>query len=132
MWNGLKTVGGYGRLNCAGEMRLAHRVAYELYVGPVPDGVWVLHRCDCPPCVNPAHLFLGNVADNNRDKAEKGRAPKGETHPNAKFSEEQIRAMFADKRPYNDIVADYGISKPHLSGLKNGKFWRHVLVGLPA
>jgi hypothetical protein len=55
----------------------AHRIAYELHVGPIPDGAYVLHRCDVKPCCNPAHLFLGDQAANMRDKSEKGRAKAG-------------------------------------------------------
>lgn len=126
IWTGNKTAKGYGRIGIASRTLLAHRIAYELYVGPIPAGLGVLHKCDNPPCVNPSHLFVGTAKENAEDKARKGRAPRGETHPQAKFSEEQVLAMLGDTRPYNEIVAEYGVSKPHLCGLKRGHFWRHV------
>lgn len=129
LWTGLKTAAGYGRMGSMGEMRLAHRISYELYVGIIPDGLFVLHKCDNPPCVNPHHLFLGTAKVNAQDKVQKGREPRGESHSNSKFTESQIRAMFEDRRPYKEIVAEYGISKPHLCGLKKGKFWRHLQLG---
>ena len=69
---------GYGRIGvqlgfCRHETRLAHRVAWELENGPIPDGLNVLHRCDNPPCCNTEHLFLGTLADNNKDMQAKGR-----------------------------------------------------------
>lgn len=64
---------GYGLFQFRGEQKLAHRVAYELFVGPIPDGLHVLHHCDNPPCCNPTHLWLGTHADNMADMARKGR-----------------------------------------------------------
>lgn len=71
LWTGSKHKQGYG-LYGAGPRR-AHRIAWTLIHGEIPPGLQVLHRCDNPPCVNPAHLFLGTDKDNHQDKAAKGR-----------------------------------------------------------
>ena len=77
-WLAAKNSSGYGRLNNNGRNHLAHRVAWILTNGPIPEGdhygtICVLHHCDNPPCVNPAHLFLGTIQDNVNDMIEKGR-----------------------------------------------------------
>lgn len=72
-WTGATDPNGYGRLAWNDRLWLAHRVSYTQHVGPIPDGISVCHRCDNPPCCNPAHLFLGTHADNVRDMWAKGR-----------------------------------------------------------
>jgi hypothetical protein len=76
VWQAARSVSGYGLLAPSGGVRgdrRAHRVSWELHNGPIPAGLWVLHSCDNPPCVNPDHLFLGTRSDNMRDCASKGR-----------------------------------------------------------
>lgn len=72
-WGGSPDHDGYGVVSWGGTQYKAHRVAYELHVGPIPEGLVVRHNCDNPPCVNPAHLLLGTQADNVRDMHERGR-----------------------------------------------------------
>jgi hypothetical protein len=74
LWTGMLTDGGYGVISDHQKKTRAHRASYALYVGPIPEGMHVLHRCDNPPCVNPKHLFLGTHIDNMRDMESKGRA----------------------------------------------------------
>lgn len=72
VWSGFKRPTGYGTNYGMSEPR-AHRMSWALHNGPIPEGLCVCHRCDNPPCCNPAHLFLGTVGDNMRDRTQKGR-----------------------------------------------------------
>lgn len=95
-WAGATHNKGYGNIGIDGRTTTTHRLAYSLAIGPIPDGMHVLHRCDNPPCCNPEHLFLGTNRDNHADKIAKGRqasgdrsgsrlhpdrVPRGEAHP---------------------------------------------------
>lgn len=71
-WTG-QTSNGYGRTTYGDRSEAAHRVSWRLHRGDIPDGSMVLHRCDNPPCVNPNHLYLGDHAQNMRDRSERGR-----------------------------------------------------------
>lgn len=77
LWTGIMTRDGYGKLvTDRGDTRTnsrAHRLSYELFHGPIPNGLVVCHHCDTPLCVNPQHLFIGTVGDNVRDAVKKRR-----------------------------------------------------------
>jgi hypothetical protein len=78
VWVGHRLPTGYGLMTIRVQSgvyrrRYAHRMAWELFVGQIPPGLFVLHRCDNPPCVKPEHLFLGTQADNLQDASSKGR-----------------------------------------------------------
>lgn len=94
-WRGYRTIKGYGSIG-AGEF--AHRVAYELLVGPIPPKLYVLHHCDNPPCVNPSHLFLGTIADNNRDMVEKGRGFWQENAPHNRLGRQGRKPAMAARQ----------------------------------
>jgi hypothetical protein len=72
-WGGSRVAGKYGQIKSGPKMLKAHRVAWELTHGPIPDGLMVCHHCDNPPCVNVDHLFLGTGKDNQQDMVRKGR-----------------------------------------------------------
>lgn len=75
-FTGFKNKKGYGSIWHVENMDEAHRVSYTVFVAPIPEGIFVLHRCDNPPCINPEHLFLGTHLDNMADMRAKGRSKK--------------------------------------------------------
>ena len=90
-WKGSLNGGGYGQLAVGTDRpEIATRVAYRAWVGPIPAGGAICHRCDNPPCINPAHLFLGTKADNNRDMRTKDRHAHGETSTAWKLTDVQV------------------------------------------
>ena len=93
VWHGSKAKFGYGILVLNGKNRLAHRLSYALAnnVSDLPRGKHVCHKCDNPPCINPAHLFLGSPWDNQEDKRRKGRIPYGMDAFGTKLSDDDVR-----------------------------------------
>lgn len=116
---------GYGVVSVGGKMLRAHRYAYELEHGPIPDGMVVMHLCDNPACINVDHLRVGTQADNMRDRDRKGRGhdTTGEGNGNHKLTERQVAAIREDGRTQRVIAAEYGITQPTVSDIKRGKSW---------
>ena len=110
---------GYGQLKWRGRDARASRVAYELTFGPIPDGMFVCHKCDNPPCVNPAHLFLGTPADNMADAVRKGRLG----HKVDWLLAKQIRAAHAEGMGVREIGRLAGIHYSMVSRIVNGQRW---------
>ena len=132
LWTAAVNEHGYGVMRPEGRRSgptiKAHRVAVMLN-GRNPEGLCVLHRCDNPPCVNPAHLFLGTKADNAADRDAKGRGNRGSVNGHARLTETQvadIRARAAAGVLQRVLAAEYGVSRPTISRIVTGKGWLHV------
>lgn len=121
----------YGRVLTGSGRVKAHRFSWTLLRGPVPPGLWVLHRCDNRPCVNPDHLFIGTGADNVADMINKGRhnARHGEGHPMAKLTRgevDQIRKTYRrGSRTYGSpaLARRFGVSQPMILHIVKGIAW---------
>lgn len=120
LWQSAMGTNGYPQFWLAGRSRWAHQVAYELFVGPIPVGMCVCHRCDVPRCVNPAHLFLGTQADNTADKMQKGRQARGAQHGMTKLSDADKAAIAASGEPTARLAARYGVDRTRIQQLRRG------------
>lgn len=118
---------GYGRIRRKGFTWQSNRWVWTLINGPIPEGLFVLHKCDNPACVNPGHLFLGNQDDNLKDMKEKGRHCKcdGIDGFNSKLTEDQVLkirsiglSMFQ-----HDIAKIFGITKRNVGHILSGFTW---------
>jgi len=110
--------------------KYAHRVAWELYRGEIPEGVYVLHSCDTPLCVNPSHLFLGTQKDNIRDCMAKGRyahgVSLGEAAGGSKLTEDQVREIRSVSGTGPMLSKRFGVTKQTVYHIRNRKTWRHI------
>jgi hypothetical protein len=131
LWTGATAGKGYGEIKIPGERRqaYAHRLSYMMHRGAVPKGKHILHRCDTPRCVNPAHLFIGDASVNANDMKAKGRHLYGERNARAKLTPEsvrQIRVMRASGVPEQKIANALGVCQSTVHRVANGTRWTHV------
>jgi hypothetical protein len=131
--SGSRTAKPYGQLSVGWKRRShklkAHRVAWELTHGPVPDSFVVCHRCDQPLCVRPDHLFLGTAADNSADMVAKGRMSQGERHTRTKLTMavvRDIRARSFGPGELATLARLLGVSRSTLYLIRKGKNWKGV------
>lgn len=120
---GCRINNGYGHIQINKRRILAHRYFAELAIGRrLNEGELVCHHCDNPPCVNPAHLFVGTVKDNSEDMVTKGRAARG------RLSAEEARAIYCDDRIYREIASDYGVSSGVVGLIKSRRLYLRDLA----
>ncbi len=110
--------------------KLAHRIAFELEIGEIPDGYLICHTCDNPMCVNPQHLFLCTHQDNSNDKLMKGREAKWERNGRSKLRMEDvllIRKLYEEKeKTIKDLASEYGIHYNTARNVIHGKTWKDL------
>jgi hypothetical protein len=130
LWTITRNRKGYGLVTAGGKTRHAHRVAYELAVGPIPSDMCVLHKCDMPSCINPAHLFLGTNADNMADRDRKHRQMRWERHFLAKLNRAavlDIRARWQAGGITKQALADeYEVDPRTIAAVVEGRTWKEV------
>ena len=129
VWTAHRDHNGYGRFQIDDYPRIAHRIAWELSYGLIPNGLWVLHRCDNPPCVRPEHLFLGTAADNYLDARSKNRMPLGESHPSSRLKLVQvmeIRRLGLKGLSQRQIASQFGVAQPTVGKILRREKWAHV------
>ena len=133
-WLGTKSSSGYGNLNYYKDGRQvtesAHRTMWQICFGNIPDGMFICHSCDNPPCVNPYHLFIGTPAENSRDRDSKRRLPVGEDHHNSKLSVGnvlEIRELYVTGN-YTQVKLGemFSVSRVNIFDIVHRNIWRHV------
>ena len=131
LWSGNTGSAGYGRTRIWNRPGLAHRVAYQTFVGPIRDGLFVCHKCDVPACVNPAHLFVGTPAENTADMVAKGRktSREGQRNTASKLTVDAVLAIRQDEwlpGAAHRLAAALGVSPATVRDVRARRSWGHL------
>lgn len=116
--------------NAAGQTELVHRAAWRLFKGDIPKGMFILHHCDNPICVNPSHLFMGSQSDNAKDMWQKRRANPGisigEKHGMSKITADIVRAIRSSTESGVALAAKFGITATTVCDIRKRRTWNHI------
>lgn len=146
LWTGGTKSHGYANFKLGVKSLRAHRVAWTLFLGPIPPGLCVLHRCDVRACIRPDHLFLGTHAENMGDMVAKGRQATAATHPGRWASGEHhgsrtspgrmrrgphltvadVLAIRASDEPLRVMSARFGVGVANVKKIRRRVTWKHV------
>lgn len=138
-WIGCKNKSGYGQFKMNKKQIGAHRLSYSIYKGEIKYGLFVMHTCDNPSCVNPNHLMVGTPLDNVKDRDNKGRcvhifgdavSNKGSKNGNSKLDEEKIFDIIYDYSNTNKTIAKialtYGVGESTIMSIISGNTWNYL------
>jgi len=130
-WTACKDRDGYGQFHFKSKQYKAHRVAWILSYGEIPEGLIVCHHCDNPSCINPTHLFLGTHLDNAKDRDLKGRGAdhRGNDGIESRLKPEQviaIRELYQTEKNQSEIARMYKMSHSGIGLIVNRKTWKHI------
>lgn len=139
-WQAHRSPAGYGQVWLDGTNVGAHRVAYQLTNGPIPEGMLVRHKCDNPPCVRPDHLEIGSVIDNYDDMVGRGRRNvsrsatsryvRGDTHPSSRLTTETVRAIreavATGKATQTEMARAHGVTVQAIHRIVRGLVWKEA------
>ena len=147
LWTGRTAGKGYGVIGSGKRTLYAHRISYELNVGPIPRGMFVCHHCDTPLCVRPDHLFAGTPQDNSDDAVAKGRMasgdrhglrrhpdacrpPRGEKSGTAKLNVDDVRYLRmlreTEGLSHRELAQRFSIGQTQVQAILSRKKWAHV------
>lgn len=131
IWKKYKSKYGYGKVGVENrDVVAAHRVSYELTYGPIPEGLFILHSCDNPPCVNPTHLRAGTPQQNVDDMISRNRMVigdhSGENNANAILNSDDVISIINSKEPAKILAIKHGVAKRTIYDIRRGRSWKKL------
>lgn len=131
LWMGSLNALGYGSITMRPERsKLAHRMSWAAFRGPILGGQNVLHKCDVRCCVNPEHLFLGSHSDNMKDMYAKGRhriiAARTKATKGSRLTDDEVRQIRSTPKHTRGVAKKFGISRDYARQIRNLKHYKHI------
>lgn len=128
VWTSTVGSNGYPFLEHRGKIIYLHKYVYKMINGPIPKGLWILHKCDVKSCINPNHLYAGTPTQNAQDRERRGRGnpPKGSEHVFSKLNDDIVRDVRNSSESNYALGIKYGVARATIRNARNRKTWKHV------